>query len=424
MSNRYANRCPDCNQFAANDHNCPAVDSSIPSASTGTKWTENEDGAVADYTVKRVVTLDDLIEACEVDLTEWFIERHVINKWEVGAKIKDEHGNVELLAEPLFQVKAWLKPHRGIEDVTRAFMDAALKKVAENAPRLSPPMSQKTVGPLVREEPVLFVPSIYDPHIGALAWGIETGVAYDSVIAARDYMNSVDRLMKPAAFYSVDRSLYVIGNDLLHVDSLGPRGKGGQTTKGTPQDIDSRLGKMADVACECLIYGIDSCLSHTDGPVDVVVIKGNHDSERMYMIGKFVQAHYRHEERIRVDYGPALRKYYSYGVNLIGMTHGLEAKRARDSLPLIMSTEAPREMWAATRFRDWLVGHHHTRFRIKWLDQFEERGIRVHALPGLTTEDYWHYQEGYKHRRSAESHIFSSTGGHCGHYSFNLEEAE
>ena len=104
------------------------------------------------------------------------------------------------------------------------------------------------------------------------------------------------------------------------------------------------------------------------------------------------------------------------------MTHGMEAKRSRDSLPLIMSTEAPREMWASTRFRDWLVGHHHTRFVIKWLDQFEERGIRVHALPGLTTEDYWHYQQGYKHRRSAEAHVFSSTGGHCGYHTFNLEE--
>lgn len=412
MSNRHDTRCPVCGRWAAPDHVCEMA---FQRGDTIRLLVE-ESGTTAEMRSSRIKTLKDLLEAAEVDFDEWYVDRHEVNKWEVGTK--DPDGNIVI--EPLFQVKAWLKPNKGIDEVNRAFIDAALRRVAEH-PRIMP-LALQNRGSFVREEPVLYVPSIYDPHIGALSWGIETGEAYDSQIAANDYMESVDRLMGPASFYNVERMLYVIGHDLLHVDSLGPRGKGGQTTKGTPQDIDSRLGKMADVACECLLYGIDSCLANSPGPIDVVVVKGNHDAERMYMIGKFVDAYYRSEPRITVDFGPALRKYYTYGVNLIGMTHGLEAKRTRDSLPLIMATEAKREDWAATIFRDWLVGHHHTRFRLKFLDQFEQRGVRVHALPGLTTEDYWHYQEGYKHRRSSEAHIFSSTGGHCGHYSFNLEE--
>lgn len=51
----------------------------------------------------RIHTLEQLIEVCGIDLDEWAIERHVINKWEVGAKFSDE-----LVVTPLFQVKAWL----------------------------------------------------------------------------------------------------------------------------------------------------------------------------------------------------------------------------------------------------------------------------------------------------------------------------
>jgi predicted phosphodiesterase len=50
----------------------------------------------------RIQTLEQLIAACRIDLETWKIERHVINKWEVGAK--DLNGNI--VVEPLFQVKA------------------------------------------------------------------------------------------------------------------------------------------------------------------------------------------------------------------------------------------------------------------------------------------------------------------------------
>lgn len=70
----------------------------------------------------RITTLDDLIKACGIDLSEWIVERYVVNKWEVGAKAAKrqliwEKGQIvegsiddpgELTVEPLFQVKAWL----------------------------------------------------------------------------------------------------------------------------------------------------------------------------------------------------------------------------------------------------------------------------------------------------------------------------
>jgi len=53
----------------------------------------------------RITTLQQLIDYCKIDLAEWTIERHVINKWEVGVKHPDTG---QVLVEPLFQVKATL----------------------------------------------------------------------------------------------------------------------------------------------------------------------------------------------------------------------------------------------------------------------------------------------------------------------------
>lgn len=52
----------------------------------------------------RITTLAELLAFCQVDPEKWIVERHVVNKWEVGAK--DPNG--QIVVEPLFQVKAWL----------------------------------------------------------------------------------------------------------------------------------------------------------------------------------------------------------------------------------------------------------------------------------------------------------------------------
>jgi len=71
----------------------------------GFKW--NEDGNIADIefvTEQRITTLEQLIEAGNVDEEIWVVEHWVLNKWEVGANDVGKN----LRVHPLFQVKAWL----------------------------------------------------------------------------------------------------------------------------------------------------------------------------------------------------------------------------------------------------------------------------------------------------------------------------
>jgi hypothetical protein len=69
---------------------------------------QNKDGS-AEYSFKsdkRIVSKDDLVKFCDIDLNEWEIERWICNKWEVGAK----DANKVIQITPLFQIKLWLKP--------------------------------------------------------------------------------------------------------------------------------------------------------------------------------------------------------------------------------------------------------------------------------------------------------------------------
>lgn len=76
----------------------------------------------------RILTLDQLLAACEVDLEEWEVERYIVNKWEMGRKdiekdlswsngVADgytrDSGQINI--EALYQVKAWLIRKKPIE---------------------------------------------------------------------------------------------------------------------------------------------------------------------------------------------------------------------------------------------------------------------------------------------------------------------
>jgi len=73
----------------------------------------------------RIKTLEDLIEHCNIDLDIWDIDRHIVNKWEVGAK--DE--NWKIITEPLYQVKARLKKKKELS--VKQIEEATLNQLSE-----------------------------------------------------------------------------------------------------------------------------------------------------------------------------------------------------------------------------------------------------------------------------------------------------
>lgn len=404
MSFRYSKRCPKCNQFAAKDHVCPMdEDHKMPGhTADGASWTENDDGAFADMKATRVVTLDDLIKACKIDLDKWYIERHVINKWEVGAKGPDG----QIITKPLFQVKAWLKPLAPmgaiLEEVQSAKADLLVRTMGTRTVKYDPPHWE--------EDPVMAEFCLFDPHFGMYAWAEETRDAdYDIHIAKDLYLDHLDRLIRWSEGRYIEQIVFPIGNDGLHIN--GPvhgSNAGGATAAGTIMDVDSRFPKVFREKRRAVVEAVDRLSSIA--PVHVVVVGGNHDPLTSFMLGEVIDAYYLDDRAVTVDNGPQPRKYHKYGNTSFLFAHGKDEKV--DKLPITMMREFPDGR--DCEYHEVHLGHIHKKMRGFEIDVNDDMGAMVRWLPSLAPNDAWHSKKGYIHRRSAEVLFFDREKGYAG----------
>lgn len=351
----------------------------------------------------RIRTLDDLIEACAIDLAVWTIEKHVINKWEVGAKDPDTG---EVIVEPLFQVKAWLVPRKDIVNA-REIIAAQIEEMR----RHSPVYKLTGRGSLPTGEHLLEI-AVADPHLGMYAWADETGEGYNLATAEGIVPAAVEQLAQRAtAAYGVREILLYVGGDILHVDTT-IKGAGGSTSKGTPQDVSGRWPEIFQAARRSLVASIDALQARA--PVTVIVKAGNHDEQSAFALGEALDAWYRLSDRVTVLNSPEPYTYWRWGRVLLGFTHGHLAKM--DRLPTIMATGSPAEDWVASEagWREWHVGHTHAAKVVDRVLLDEDRRIRMRVVPSLAAQDGWHTRMGYAHRRAAEAYVWHKTDGFVG----------
>lgn len=353
----------------------------------------------------RIRTLDDLLAATGVDLGIWEVERYIVNKWEVGAKIGPA-GAERIVTEPLFQVKATIRRNKAaclLRDIGDRII-ADIESRAPSFPRYAPVRAT--------DDPHLLEFCAMDLHIGKLAWREEVGEDYDMTIAREVFMDALEDLIRKASGFPVDRILMPIGNDLLQIDNLAKT-----TTGGTPQDTDSRYAKMFQTAEQLMVYALDRLAQIA--PVEGVIVPGNHDRQTAFTLGRVLDAWYRNTDRVTIDCSPRLRKYKRYGVNLIGYTHGSEEKAA--DLPLVMAQEVP-DLWAETRHREFHVGHLHKSKETRFTAGDSFNGVRVRIIPALTASDQWHFSKGYVgEQRAAEAYLWSYANGYAGHFSSSVQ---
>ena len=346
----------------------------------------------------RIKSLDDLIDSCHIDLTIWEVDRYVVNKWEVGSNVD---GNV--LVEPLFQVKAWLK--RKKIDVEKIRQEL-IKDFKQYAPAdLSFINRPKSTGDCLLEI------NIFDLHFGKLCWGEETGENYDTKIAEKRFLKAIETLLKRAEGFDIEKIVFPIGNDFFNSDNLR-----NTTTAGTFQDEDLRWQKTFRKGRQLIVKAIDRLNLVAD--VDVVVVQGNHDFERSFYLGDALECWYNNATNITVDNNANPRKYVKYGKCLIGYTHGNNEKV--QNLPLIVAQERPQD-WADTKYREIHLGHLHHKREIKYMSTQEYNGVEVRYMRSLSGTDAWHNQKGYKGSvQSAEAFVWNKNEGLIGQFNFNL----
>lgn len=353
-------------------------------------------------------TLAGLLKACQVDLKTWRVKNWVANKWEVGTKNPD---NGKVRRTPLYQIKAWLEriPGAAEAEVMRDTIEWIKDQRVVPQARTNSPMRLLAIA-----DPVMLEISIPDLHLGKLSWKDETNENYDSAIASSLYIEATKQLWAKASVFPVEKILIVAGSDFFNVDNSR-----NETTAGTPQSEDGRWPKTFRRGVALLHHQIEMLRGKTPGGIDVVMIQGNHDVERIFYAGEVLKAVYANTRDVRVTNNPIKRQYIQWGTVMLGLTHGDGIKH--DKLPLLMAGEAP-QMWASTTHRETHLGHLHHARETRYATGSEHSAVRVRVLPSLTAADNWHFNNGYTgQQRAAEAYLWAKKAGYVGHLSWSVQ---
>ena len=248
------------------------------------------------------------------------------------------------------------------------------------------------------KDPICYEISLPDIHYGKI-----TDEPMETI--EKHYIQAIMDLHKKADGLEIDRFLLPVGND-----GLNSEGMSRATTKGTPQQDNMRWRESFRGYWHLVSKAIDYLAQFA--PVDVIVVQGNHDFERMFYAGEVLDAIYKNNKNVTVDNGLDARKYYEYGINMIMFTHG--DKEKTQELPLLIATEQPA-MWSRAKVREVHCGHRHKEMLNEYM------GTKVRFIPSICGNDLWHKTQGYVGTlRCGQAYIWNKNRGLEGYLQTNI----
>jgi len=221
--------------------------------------------------------------------------------------------------------------------------------------------------------------NLYDAHISSLTLVSETGHYSGTNENIAKFEKCFDELLTTTAAFNPEVIVFPIGNDFLHEN-----GPSNTTKKGTLLDVS---GNHFDNFTKGLML-LRKCIDKASqvSRVYVPLIPGNHDTDVSNYLATALEQIFDGNPNVQIDSSRITRKYFRYGCNFLGFTHGENTKP--EQLPLIMAVEQPMN-FAETTERLWLTGHFHH------ISQKEFPGVTVRTLRGLAATDKWHFDSGY-----------------------------
>ena len=235
-----------------------------------------------------------------------------------------------------------------------------------------------------QNEPHLLVIDPADIHIGKLCSAFEVGEDYNNQIAVQRVLSGVNGILDKVSSLNIDKILFVIGNDILHIDD--PKRI---TTSGTPQDTDGMWHSNFLIAKQLYVDIIEKLMCVAD--VEVVFNPSNHDYTNGFFLAQVIETHFRNCDNVNFDCSIAHRKYFTYGDNLIGTSHGDGAKQI--DLPMLMAHES--KDWINCKHKYFYIHHFHHKISKDYMS------VCVEALRSPSGTDSWHHRNGYEHAPKA-----------------------
>lgn len=239
---------------------------------------------------------------------------------------------------------------------------------------------------------------IFDPadiHIGKLCSAFEVGEAYNNQIAVQRVLNGCKGILNEIKENSIDKILFVIGNDILHIDNAKRT-----TTSGTPQDTDGMWHTNFLIAKQLYVDIVEILIGIAD--VHVVYNPSNHDYTNGFFLAQVIETHFKDCKNVTFDTTIAHRKYFVYNNNLIGTTHGDGAKH--QDLPLLMANES--KDWSSCKHKYIYTHHMHHKISKDYMS------VCVETLRSPSGTDSWHHRNGYQHApKAVEGYIHDKEHG-------------
>lgn len=338
-----------------------------------------------------VKTLEELLDACNVDQSLWDVVAHNVNKWDMTTKAGLKYQN--------FSVKATLKKRIDVLDFDK-FKSELKDELRKYAPKFRESQfaaAQPGVGNLCEI-------NIFDLHHGQMCWVDATGMHWDLFTSEAEFMQAVQHLIAKSKLHGVSRFLFPIGNDFFNTNTHAPTPT---TTKGTPQQDDYRWQETFKTGRKMIIAAIE--LMRQVAPVDVIVIPGNHDTEKSFYLGDVIEVRYEDSPDVTVNNSPETRKYYQWGNALIGFTHGTSRN---ETIHRLHHTMSHRPEWATSKFREWHLGDRHHKKTLQFVQEEDEQGVTVKYLRSLIAVDQYHFDKAYNNQiRGAEAHVWTPDRG-------------
>ena len=334
----------------------------------------------------------ELLERFKIDKKYWQVTKSVINEW----------GSWD---NPNRQAKAWLERIGDIQD-----WDTFKKEFMEDVITQSPVVPRIAMRfPVTGKMQEI---NIFDVHLAKLAWHEESGENYDTQITKDRFFQALEKLIRAGELHKVEQIVFPVGNDFFNSDGAYPYP---QTTKGTPQESDIRWQRAWRIGRQMLIDAID--MLKQIAPVYIPVVPGNHEFQKMFYLGDLLQVKYENDKNVFINNSPHPRKYYKWGQNLLGFTHGHNISPQK--LLGLMPHEA-RQMWADTKYHEWHLGHHHHDKKIVQKLDEDMGGIKIKYFRTITNSDSYEVNHGYRSMGGAETLFWDRNMGLTDVAYFNL----
>ena len=345
-------------------------------------------------TTKRIKTLEDLINVCEIDTEIWEIVSWECNKWEVGAK----DASHKIQVTPLFQVKAKLKPISNEVNFQKEFT-RFLSTYTPSVPKYTPAKYSHH-----RDCGLLVLPK-QDAHFNR----------YD--VKGRNDIQARFRLVESTTHEIVEEAhtlnelekiTYIVGSDQFNSEWNG------MTTMGTPQENILTYQQAFKLICDHEVAVIEDLLNYTKN-LEILFVPGNHDEYAGWHMINWLACYYRKHPYVTVTEGNPddPRRYERYGNTAVMYDHGasMTGKELAQRFPLEF-----RKEWSKCDTFYIFSGDKHNEL------SFDVQGIKFYRVPALTpTKSKWEHRKGYLTPGEMQAFLIKKNKGLTNIYSRLLE---